>query len=621
MLNRFLIWFTSLLILSDVCYDFNRMDMNKNMSNRELAQLFRALAAALEVQKGDFFRIQAYDQAATAIEHTDVELKNLWQQGKLTQISGIGQGIAKYLDELFSTGKVKHFKKILGAVPESMFPLLAINGVGSKTAFKLVQSLGISKARNAVKKLKQAAQDGEIRVIEGFGEESEKDILRGIKELKKIKTGRWLLSEAFLQAEELVNYLKEDKNTQQVEVLGSLRRRLATIGDIDIAVASQNPAKTIKHFLKFKKIDQILAQGDKKASVVLFNSKQIDLRIQDQATWGSLLQYFTGSKDHNIALRKLAQKKNLSLSEYGIKEIKTGKTSQFNQEKNFYKFLDLDYIPPVLRENTGEIEAAFDHKLPDLVQLKDIKGDLHLHSNFDIETSHDLGKSSVSTLLDKAEKLGYEYLAISDHTPSTSNHSDKQIVEILKRRKAYYEQQIYSSMKIMKNRSIKVFITLEIDILPDGQLTIPDKAFDYLDFAQVSVHSSFHQSRRKVTERIIKALGTHDKIKFLSHPTGRMLNQREGYSLDWDKLFDFCLKNNKFLEVNASPDRLDLADVNIHRAVKAGLKLLINTDSHTVETLDDMKYGVWQAQRGWAEKKHILNSLSLKKLQKSLKIK
>lgn len=599
------------------------MKTNKNMTNQELVQLFEALAAALKIKKADLFRTLAYERAAASIIHSEVEIKELWQQGKLTTLPAIGAGIAQHLDELFRTGKVKHFKEIFSGLPEAMFVLLAIPGIGPKTAYKLCQLLGIRKSHNAVKKLAKAAQDQEIRRLEGFGKESEQDILRGIKELNRLNTGRMLLPKALIISQELVDYLQKDKNTLKVESLGSLRRRCATIGDLDLGVASKNPAKTIAWLVKYKKIKQVLAQGSKKASVILFSGHQVDVRAQSPASFGALLQYFTGSKLHNINLRLLAKEKGLSLSEYGIKMVQDleGKVQRFSNEQRFYNFLGLEWIPPVLRENQGEIQAAAKQQLPQLVNLGDIKGDLHLHSDFNTETSHDLGQSSFKAIIEQAISLNYQYIAFSDHSPSVSRHSSQEVVEMIKKRKDYFEQKISSNEKLLKKRKLKVLVSLEIDILSDGKLAIPEKAFAWLDFAIVSVHSSFRLSRTAMTKRVIKALTSHPKIKILGHPTGRILNQRQGYQLDWPEIFDCCLKEKKFLEINAFPDRLDLPEGLIKQAISRGVGLSINTDSHDVKNLSNMIYGVYTAQRGWAEPKDIINTLPWEQLKPILGIK
>jgi len=349
----------------------------------------------------------------------------------------------------------------------------------------------------------------------------------------------------------------------------------------------------------------------------LRNNIQIDIRAQDPSEWGSMLQHFTGSKDHNIKLREFARKKGLSLSEYGIKKIKSNKLMKFSNEIDFYQKLGLDYIPPEIREDNGEIEAALSHNLPRLIKLKDIKGDLHLHSSYPIEPSHDLGKSTFEQMIKKANILGYQYLGFSEHNPSQNKHNEADFISILKDKRDYIDKLNYSSSK---KYDIKIFNGLEIDIKPDGNLAIPDKALTYLDYAIASIHTNFNINNKAMTNRIIKGL-SHPKIKILGHPTGRKIQKREAYEADWDKIFEFCLKNNKALEINSWPERQDLPDTMVKRAIEAGVLLVINSDSHRVNHMDLMKYGVYVAQRGWAEKKDILNTKSTTDIKKFFNLK
>ncbi|MBU0569459.1 DNA polymerase III, partial [Patescibacteria group bacterium] len=323
---------------------------------------------------------------------------------------------------------------------------------------------------------------------------------------------------------------------------------------------------------------------------------------------------------HNIALREYAQKKGLSLSEYGIRtknKAQRTKVKKFNDEEGFYKYLGLKWISPELREDAGEIEAAIQDKLPNLVQTSDIKADLQIHSDFNIETSHDLGESSMKDVVNKADKLGYEYIAMTEHNPSQSGHSDRQIMDLLKRKKNKIEE-INSSLKISVKKYFKrVFNSLEIDILPNGQLPISDKTLELLDFALVSIHSSFKQNRDKMTKRVLDGLN-HPKVKIFAHPTGRKLNKREGVELDWPKIMDFCKNNNKWLEINADPMRLDLPDVLVKDAVDAEVLLTLGTDAHHTDMMDNMRYGVYVARRGWAEKANIVNTRSLNEFEEML---
>jgi len=596
----------------------------KNFSNAQIAQLLREIEAAYQVKNEDRFKIAAYEHAAASIEHATSEIKDLWDDGKLDDIPAIGKGIASHLDELFRTGKVKHFQEVMKGLPPAMFLFLEIPGIGPKTAYTLAKNLKIISKDKALEKLKKAAKEGKIRKFADFGEKSEQDILFGIESYKKgeMKTKRMLLPYADDLSKEMIDYLKQSPNVLEADPLGSLRRKVSTIGDIDISVSTNRPEKVMGHFLEFPRIKEVLGAGEKSLGrIVLQGGQQIDLRISQPKNYGAMLQYFTGSKQHNINLREFALKKGMSLSEYGIKRIMNHESRIKNQEKRiksfkdevcFYRDLGLEWIPPELREGNDEITVAKNHQLPKLVELKDIKGDLHLHSDFNIEPSHDLGVSSVEEMVNYAQDVGYEYVGFSEHNPSTSNHTKGQINSIIKRKKTFIEQ----IMSKKKNR-VHILNGLEIDIKPDGSLAIDGKDFELLDYAIVSIHSVFDMPREKMTERIIKGL-SHPKATIFAHPTGRLLEEREGYEINWDKLFDFCLQNKKILEISAYPNRLDLPDVLVKEAVKRGIKLIINTDSHSIDQMDLMKYGVSVARRGWAEKKDIVNTYSFEEIKKVL---
>ncbi|MCX6726052.1 MAG: DNA polymerase/3'-5' exonuclease PolX [Candidatus Shapirobacteria bacterium] len=584
------------------------------MSNKEIADLLRRVAAALEVKGKNSFKIAAYEKAASTIEQTDVEIKSLWQENRLQEISGIGINIAKHLNELFEKGEVNYFEKIFQDLPQGMFELLNISGIGPKTAYKLCLKLKIENPKNAIDQLEEAAKKGKIKKIEGFGEQSEKDILEGIKQYKN-RDERMLLPFAWELSQKIINYLEKDEKNLRIDPLGSLRRMSSTIGDIDLAVATDKPQEIIKKFIKFPEIKEIIVAGKNTARIIHQNGRQIDLKTMKPEAYGALLQHFTGSKQHNIHLREVAIKKGLSLSEYGIK--RQGKLENFHFEKEFYKALGMEWIPPELREDKGEIEAAQKNKLPKLIELKDIRGDLHIHSDFPIESSHDLGADSIEILAKKAQDLGYEYLGLSEHNPSFSQHSSQQILDILKRKREKIDKLNYSRTRKL---SFSIINSLEIDIKPDGNLAIPEKGFDFLDLAIASIHSSFKMNQKEMTKRVLHGL-VHPKVKIFGHPTGRKLGEREPYNLNWEQIFSFCLKNNKWLEINAFPNRLDLPDSLVYKAVKAGVKMIIDTDSHTVDQLNLMIYGISVARRGWATKNDIINTMSYNQIAKLLNLK
>ncbi|MCL4387511.1 MAG: DNA polymerase/3'-5' exonuclease PolX [Patescibacteria group bacterium] len=586
------------------------------MNNKELARLLRSIAAAYSIkdEKKYRFQILAYQTAADSIEHLNTEFKDLIKENKYKKIPGIGPTITEHLEELFRTGKVKHFEELKKTVPEAIFPLLDVPTFGPKKAYKIVSAFKLKDPKTVVKDVEALAKEGKIAKLPTFGEKSQEDILRAINEYKqgKTKSTRMVLPFASELAQKILGYLKLSKDVEKAYPLGSLRRSVSTVGDVDIAVASSNPKAVLEHFTSYPNKERVIEKGDVTASILTGGGHQVDLMIQKPESFGSLLQHFTGSKEHNIALREYALSKGMSLSEYGIKLKREPETKKFSTEEAFYNFIGLDWIPPEIRENKGEIQLAAKHKLPKLVELKDIKGDLHTHSNFPIEPSHDLGQNTPEEMLKKAESLGYEYLGFSEHNPSITNHTEKEIFNLLSRRKDKIEQ-LYESNKI-----VRVINLLEIDILANGELPINYKMLDLIDAAIVSIHSSFSMDKKKMTERILKGL-SHPKAKILGHPTGRMLNQRPGYEADWEKIFDFAVKNNKALEINAWPNRLDLPDTLIRQAKEKGVKFVIDTDSHAADQMDLMPYGVAVARRGWCTKEDILNTLPYEKFMEWLK--
>ncbi|MEK7536654.1 MAG: hypothetical protein AAB559_02680 [Patescibacteria group bacterium] len=575
------------------------------MTNLQIAELLRNVAASYQHKqslKSEFekdpnkyrFQIIAYNRAADSVEHATSELKDLWDDGKLDQVPSIGVSIAKHLDEIFITGKSTHFEKIMKGISNEAFRLTALSGVGLKTAMKMLQELTKS--------------------------EIKQKLIEADKLINKVK--RHLLPYAESVASEVTEWLSKCPEIEKIDVLGSLRRKTATVGDIDILASPKfsinnfqfSSKQIIEYFIKYPKAQKIIEAGEHTASILLPSNVQVDLLVMNPESYGSALQHFTGSKFHNIALREHALKSGFSLSEYGVKSVKNEKTNiKFKTEQELYKFLKMDYVEPELREDTGEIEAAINQKLPKLTKLDDIKADLQIHSDFDIQTSHDLGIDSMEKIIEKGRELGYEYIAFTEHNPSKKGHNEKQVEELLKRKRERIDQLNYSREK----RIPFVFNSLEIDINKDGSLPISVKGLETLDFALVSVHSVFDLSRNEMTKRVLNAL-SYPKVKIFAHPTARKINEREGVELDWPKILNLCLQKNIWLEINADPMRLDLPDVLVRDAVKRGVKLTLGTDTHEVSMMDNMKYGVYVARRGWCEKKDIINTLSLKKFKEMI---
>ncbi len=615
------------------------MKSHKELTNIEIAELLRDVAASLQLknEKANKFRIVAYQRAADAVEHESSELKDLWDEGKLDAVPGVGKSIALHLDEIFKTGTSKHFQEVMKDLPPAMFELMKVPGIGPKTAYRLAHELGI----RSIKDLEKSAKKGHISKLEGFGTQSEKDILKSIEEIKGRGDKRQLLPHALVIAENVITWLKEDKRVIRADPLGSMRRRAATIGDIDIAVSTNDPVEILDRFINYPNTQRVLEKGPRTSSIIVPGNIQVDLMVETPDAYGALLQHFTGSKHHNIALREYALKKKLSLSDYGIyvlnnKGVEQGALksegtnrpmkrdkSQYKElkkmetEEQFYNFLGMDYIQPELREDMGEIKAALEHRLPKLIELKDINSDLHIHSNFDIETSHDLGESTMEELVEKANSLNYEYVSFSEHNPSQSRHNGNQIVEILKRKREKVDNLNYIISKNKTGSVQKVFNSLEIDIKTEGGLPVPDNGMDTLDFALVSIHSSFKQDKEIMTKRIISAL-SHPKARIFAHPTARKINEREGVEIDWTEIFNFCLANKKWIEINSDPMRLDLPDNLVREAVKFGVKMTIDTDAHHRDGMEAMIWGASVARRGWAEKKDIINCLTLKEFEKVL---
>lgn len=599
-------------------YNKNMLEMNKNMTNSQIARLLRQVAAAFEVKDENFFRTKAYQNAAAAIEHTGSHLRDLWQEGKLGEIPGVGSALQQHLNELFETGNVRHFVSETKDLPAGMFVLLGLPNIGPKTAFRLAKHFNLNDPTKTVEQLLKHAKAGEIASLPGFKEKSQQEIIDSLESQKQKskEQPRMLFYQAEALSKTIIDFLKQCPQVIDVEVLGSQRRSAVTVGDIDLAVKTNHPQMVMDHIKTYPGIEKIISSGEKTTMFVHVSGKQVDIKTQSSDMWGSMLQHYTGSKLHNIHLRKLALDQGKSLSENGIKTKDGLKT--FDNEKDFYKFLGLDYIPPTLREDTGEIELAEKGALPDLVDLQDLKGDLHIHTNIDIKTSHDIGDSSVQQILSMATQLGYEYVGFSDHNPRIKDLTTKQKKDVILKRNEIIDQEYYSFKKENPNCTIKVLKGLEIDIKPDGSLALEDELFELLDFSIASIHSSFGQDKDVAHARMMKAIA-HPMVNIIGHPTGRLLQKREGLDYDWPEIFEACSKNKVALEINSSPDRMDLSENLIKSAIEANVQLVIDSDSHHADHLPFIRYGVNNAQRGYCQKQNILNTNELVKLEKFLK--
>lgn len=584
------------------------------LTNKAIIKLFRSVAAVYLLKGENRFKIIAYQRAADTIDHLNRELKDLSDNGELDSVSGIGPSIRGHIEDYFKNGEKSYLIKTIRTIPQSVFVLMDIAGIGPKKALKLTTHLHLTDPHSAIADLKSACETGKVAEIESFGEKSAQEIYTSISQFEKTKSKKERISFALARtiAYDIIVYLKKNPYIKNVEVVGSLRRGVSTVGDIDILIQADNHFKNIiDYFTSYSGVSSIIAAGTEKASIMLSLGRQIDIRIVEKNQYGSMLQYFTGSKEHNIKLREYALKKGYSLSEHGIKNLTTGKIRHCADEKNFYSFLGLDFIPPELREGTDEIEKAQQHTVSPLIELKDIRGDFHIHSSYDLEPSHDAGINTYVQLLEKAQDKGYEYIACADHNPSLSRHTEKEIIHIMKRRKEYIVQKVLNK----KLQRIHFFISLEVDILPDGEIALPDDAITFVDFLIVAIHSSFRMSRTDMTNRILKAL-EHPKVKILAHPTTRLINQRSEIDADWQSIFRECREKNIAMEINASPSRLDFPDVLVRRAIEAGVKLVINTDAHAATQMDDMQYGVSVARRGWAKKSDIVNTMNYNEIKR-----
>jgi DNA polymerase (family 10) len=579
----------------------------KRISNTEVVQVLKEILAAMEVKSANSFRIRAYQNAIDILDNLTVAIYDLWEEKKLEELPGVGPGIAAHLSELFSTGKVSEFEEAKEDLPEGMFELISLRGIGAKKAFKLSKAFKLNDRDKAMEKLLKAGKAGKIRVLEGFGEKSEEKVIDAIQEQKKSKDRkqRMLWTHAEQIVERIKEYMMKCDGVKEVVACGSFRRHNPTVGDLDIPISTTNPEKALKHFLKFDEILEVVTQGDKRGTVVLKNDVQVDVYMSDPKAYGAMLQYFTGSVPHNIMLRKYALSKGMSLSEHGIK--KDGKLKEFATEEEFYKELDLPYIVPEIRHGNYELEAALKDKLPKLVTLEDIRGDVHVHT----ELSD--GQNTIEEMVEKAKSLGYEYVGITDHAPSIQSRGMGTVLKIISDTKKKVEE-INEAEK-----DIEVLFGYEVNILVDETLGLPDDILKDLDVVIAGIHSAFNQDKDKITARYLAALN-NPYVDILAHPAGRVINDRDGTDPDWKKVFQAARDNNKILEINAFPDRLDLPDDLVKEAIEWGVKLIINSDSHHVDHMDFMKHGVMNARRGWAESKHIINTLPYEKFVKELGI-
>jgi len=567
------------------------------MTNQEIADILVHISEILDIQGENPFKIRAYIKASQTIENLTYQLSSLEDKDRIMELPGIGEGIAKKIKELLETRKLKYYEDLKKSEYAPLTEFLRIPGMGPKHAKLVYDKLRIK----TVEKLRKAAEEGKLRELPGLGEKVEQNILQGIQQVQKFKE-RYSLAFIYPRAQNIVEELKKIKEIKQITLGGSLRRMKETIGDVDLLVASDKPKPVMGAFANLPQTAKVLSKGNTKASIMTKDGFQVDIRVVKPISFGAAQHYFTGSKAHNIRIRSLGQDKGLKINEYGV--FKGQKSIAGKTEDEVFKSVGLPFIPPELREDQGEIEAAQNGELPSLIELKDIQGDLHVHTDWTD------GNNTIEEMAQTAKKRGYKYVAICDHSPTvgitnglTEERLLKQIREIEKLNK--------------KSKEFKILSGIEVDIRSNSQLDLKDEFLKKLDVVAAAVHTKFTQPKDEMTKRIIKAI-EDPNVDIIAHPTGRLIGKREPYQVDMDKIMDACKANGKVLELNAYPERLDLSDLNCRKAKEKGVKIAISTDAHADAHLEWMKFGVATARRGWIEPEDVINALPLSKLLKLL---
>ena len=557
--------------------------------NKELAKILNRIADFLELKGELVYKINAYRRAARAIESISTDIEEIYRQGRLYEIPGVGERIAKKIEEFVKTGTIRKYEELKREFPEELAELLDVPYLGPKTLKLAYEKLGVKSLRD----LQRVLENGSLEKLPGMGPKKVENIKKGLQLYLK-GNDRMLLGEALEVAEYVISQL--EKLCSRIAYAGSLRRMKETIGDIDV-LAVGNPGEIMDAFTGMDRVTEIIAKGDTKSSV-LIGTTQVDLRVVEEHQWGAALQYFTGSKEHNIKLREIAKENGLKINEYGVFEVATGRRIAGETEEEVYQTLGLCFIPPELREDRGEIEAALEGKLPDLVPYEGIKGDLHVHSNWSD------GGFSIEKIALEAKRLGYKYIAITDHSKSVKIAHGLDEERLLKQM-----EEIESLNERLKG--IRILKGIEVDILPDGSLDLSDEVLSKLDWVVASIHSRFNED---ATERLIAAI-RNPYVCCIGHPSGRMLFQRDGYPVDWDRVFEEAAKTGTCLEINAHQDRLDLNDLLVKRAKEFGVKFAIGTDAHHIGQFWMMKLGIGVARRGWLTVDDVVNYWSYRKLK------
>lgn len=569
------------------------------MNNSRIADMLFEIADLLELKGDSVFRIRAYRNAGRKVEDLDREVVDVYEEGGLQEIQGIGEAIASKISEIIETGKLNYLEELREEFPPGLLQMMDIPDLGPKMTMKLYEELGVS----TLKELKAAAKEGRIRELKGFGGKTEENILKGIS-IVESRTGRMLLGRAYPIASSYVSFL-EDNGIEKVSIAGSLRRMKETIGDVDILVGSDEPDEVMEIFIGYEEVEDIMVRGPTKSSVRLKGGEQVDIRVVEIDSYGAALQYFTGSKEHNVELRKIAIDKGYKVNEYGIFEKETDKKVGGREEGDIYDVLDMDYVPPELRENRGELERAAQGDLPGLVTNEEIKGDFHVHSGLSD------GESSLEEIVSSCRDMGYEYVGVVDHSESLGVAGGLSAEDILK--------SVADAAEISDGlEDFEIIRGAEVDIMPNGALDYPDHILEELGLIIGAVHSRFNMERDEMTERIITSM-SGGYMDILAHPTGRLIEQREPYQLDMDKVIEAATEHDVALELNAMPERLDLNDIHCRMAKEKGAMVAIGTDSHSLAQLKHVRWGVATARRGWLETGDLLNTLSLKEVRDWIK--
>lgn len=572
------------------------------MKNTEVAEFLYKIADLLELQGEIRFKFLAYRRAAQTIESLSRDIEDIYKKESLDglrEIPGVGKDIALRIEEILKTGKLKYLDELKRNTPIDVDSLMNLEGLGPKRIGILYKKLKIKN----VEDLEGAVKRGKIRKIPGFGPKVEENILKAI-EFSRVSKGRFVLGYAWPEILELKNKLESFKEIKRLEICGSARRRKETIGDVDILVISSKPKDVMDYFTKLSNVKRILAKGNTKSTVILKNNMQADLRVLPKESFGAAMQYFIGNKEHNVAVRRIAISKGYKLSEYGL--FKGKKIVAADDEKEIYKKLGLDYIEPEMRENTGEIEAARAHKLPNLVELKDIRGDTHMH------TKQTDGLNTMEEMIEKAISLGREYIVISDHTKGLA------VANGLNERQLLKQAEYIEKMNKKYGNKIIILSGCEANVKENGEPDISNSVLKKLDVVTASIHSGFKQSKEKITKRAITAM-ENENVDIIGHPTGRIIQKREEFAINIEEIFEKAMETETCLEIDSFPTRLDLRDFHIKSAVNNKVKLVISSDAHHVSHQEFMLFGIWQARRGWAEARNIINTFTYEKFKKNLK--